>query len=156
VAGVAALATRQGLLTILFGARSPRCRHLVGAPVAAPAHALFAALIPIEEVVSSPVRDHQPVAGSCSPSRTAVPRLGHLRLGAMRRQPGRTSPGPRERRLGHRRGNGLGQIMTLLQLFVIAVFVADFVVHRPATVRSILGAQLSAAATALIGIRRTS
>jgi O-antigen ligase len=44
--------------------------------------------------------------------------------------------------------------MTLLQLFVIAVFVADFVVHQPATVRSILWVySLSATATALIGFQ---
>ena len=51
-------------------------------------------------------------------------------------------------------GTAGGQLVTLLQLFVIAFFVADFVVHQPTTVRSILWVySLSATATALIGFQ---
>ncbi|MEX1265193.1 MAG: O-antigen ligase family protein, partial [Actinomycetota bacterium] len=51
-------------------------------------------------------------------------------------------------------GTAWGSIVTLLQLFVIAVLVADFVVHRPEIVPSALWVySLSATATALIGIQ---
>jgi O-antigen ligase len=47
-----------------------------------------------------------------------------------------------------------GQMMTLLQLFLIAFLAADIVVDRPATVRSVLWVySLSATASALIGIQ---
>jgi O-antigen ligase len=47
----------------------------------------------------------------------------------------------------------LSKLTTLVQLFVIAVFIADFVVRRPSIVRPVLWAySLSAAATAAIGV----
>jgi hypothetical protein len=47
-----------------------------------------------------------------------------------------------------------GQLFTLIQLFVVAVLIADFVIRQPDIVRPILWAySLSAAATALIGVQ---
>ena len=156
VAGVAALATRQGMLTILFGLAALGVATLLGLRWPLLPLALFAALIPIEEVVVIPgFGTISRFAGILFAVTYAVPRLGHLRLGAM--------PPAAWAYLAWAvvsagwaldAGTAWGQILTLLQLFVIAVFVADFVVHRPATVRSILWVySLSAAATALIGIQ---
>lgn len=51
-------------------------------------------------------------------------------------------------------GTAWAEIPTLLQLFVIAVLVADVVVHKPSTVRSLMWVySLSAAATAVVGIQ---
>ncbi len=150
VAGVAALATRQGLLTILFGAAAS-VSPLVGARWPLLPSPCSPRSSDRGGSWSSPGSGPQPVAGILFAVTYAVPRLGHLRLGAMRRQLGVVA-WPRERRLGHRRGNGLGEIMTLLQLFVIAVFVADSLSIDPdGSVDP--GCTASAAATALIGIQ---
>ncbi len=156
VAGVTALATGLGMLPILLGLAVLGVGTLLGLKWPILPLALFAALIPIEEIVLiEGFGTISRFAGILFAVTYALPRLGHLKLGAMPAaawayvawalvsvgwalDPGRTG----------------GAMLTFLQLFVVAVFVADFVVHRPATVRSILWVySLSATATALIGIQ---
>ena len=112
--------------------------------------ALFAALIPLEEVVViEGLGTISRFAGILFAVTYALPRLGHLKLGAM--------PPAAWAYLAWAvvsvgwaldPGTAGGQIVTCLQLFVVAVFVADFVVHRPAIVRPVLWVySLSATAT---------
>jgi len=156
VASAVTLATGQGMLTILFGVAVLGVATLVGLKWPILPLALFAALIPLEEVVViEGLGTISRFAGILFAVTYALPRLGHLKLGAMplaawaylawavvsvgwALDPGRAG----------------GQLVTFLQLFVIAVLVADFVVHRPATVRLILWVySLSSMAVALIGIQ---
>ena len=156
VASAAALATRQDMLTILVGLAVLGVVTLLGLRWPILPLALFAALIPIEEVVViEGFGTISRFAGILFAVTYALPRLGHLKFGAM--------PPAAWAYLAWALvsvgwaldpGTAGGQIMTLLQLFVIAVLVADFVVHRPATVRSILWVySISATATAVIGIQ---
>ena len=156
VAGVTALATRRDMLPILVGLAVLGVGTLLGLKWPLLPLALFAALIPIEEVLVIPgFGTVSRFAGILFAVTYALPRLGHLKLGAM--------PPAAWAYLGWAIvsvgwaldvGTAWGQILTLLQLFVIAVLVADFVVHRPATVRTILWVySLSATATALIGVQ---
>ena len=115
----------------------------------------FAALIPIEQLVV--------VEGFGTISRLAgllfvvcygVPRLGQLALGAM--------PPAAWAYLAWAvlslgwaidPGTAVQPLSTLVQLFVIAVLIADFVVRHPTILRPVLWVySLSAAITALIGI----
>jgi O-antigen ligase len=153
---IAALATRQGVLILVLALALGGIATIVGIRWPLLPLMLFAALIPIEQVVI--------VEGLGTISRLAgilfavcygVPRLGQLSLRAM--PPAAwaflawalVSLGwaiDPETTLPH--------LVTLAQLFVIAALIADFVVHRPAIVRPVLWVySLSAAATALIGIQ---
>ena len=115
----------------------------------------FAALIPVEQVVV--------IEGFGTISRLAgllfavcygVPRLGNLALGAM--------PHAAWAYLAWAvlslgwaidPGTAVQHLSTLVQLFVIAVLIADFVVRHPTILRPVLWVySLSAAITALIGI----
>lgn len=156
VAGVAALATRQGMLPILVGLAVLGVCTLLGLRWPILSLALFAALIPFEDIVFiDGFGTISRFAGILFAVTYALPRLGHLKLGVM--------PPAAWAYLAWAivsvgwaldAGTASESIMTLLQLFVIAVLVADFVVHRPATVRSVLWVySLSATAAALIGIQ---
>jgi O-antigen ligase len=156
VAGAVALATQRDVLPILVGLSVLGVGCLLGLRWPILPLALFAALIPIEEIVLiEGFGTISRFAGILFAVTYALPRLGHLKLGAI--------PPAAWAYLAWAvvsvgwaldAGTAWGQIMTLLQLFAIAFLVADFVVHRPATVRSVLWVySLSAAATALIGIQ---
>jgi O-antigen ligase len=156
VAGVAALATRQGILPILVGLAALGVCTLLGLRWPILSLALFAALIPFEDIVFiDGFGTISRFAGILFAVTYALPRFGHLKLGAM--------PPAAWAYLAWAMvsvgwaldaGAAWGPIMTLLQLFVIAVLVADFVVHRPSTVRSALWVySFSATAAALIGIQ---
>ncbi len=117
---------------------------------------MFAALIPIEEVVViEGLGTISRFAGILFAVTYGVPRLGRLAFGAM--------PLAAWAYLAWAvvslgwaidPGTAWAQLQTLLQLFLIALLVADFVVQRPAIVRSVLWAySLSATVTALIGIQ---
>ena len=117
---------------------------------------LFVALIPIEElVVVGGFGTISKFAGILFAVTYRVPRLGHLTLRAM-------PPAAWAYlvwvilSLGWALdpNTAFGQIPTLVQLFVIAVLVADLVVQRPAVVRSLLWVySLSAAITAVVAIQ---
>jgi exopolysaccharide production protein ExoQ len=155
VATATAVATELNVLTILLGLAVLGVAVLLGLKWPILPLALFAALIPIEDlVVVEGFGTLSRFAGILFAVTYALPRLGHLKLAAM--------PPAAWAYLAWvlvsvgwalDPGTAVEQIVTLLQLFAIAVLVADFVVHRPATVRSILWAySISAAATAVIGI----
>ena len=155
VAIAAALATRQDLLTVLFGVAALGVGTLLGLKWPILPLALFAALIPIEEIlIIEGLGTLSRFAGILFAVTYALPRLGHLKLGAM--------PPAAWAYLAWAvvsvgwaldPGAATDQLATLLQMFAIAVLVADFVVHRPATARSILWVfSISATATAVFGI----
>lgn len=155
VVAVVALATWLGRLPILLGAGLFGLVTIVSFRWPFLALAGFAALIPIEEVLL--------IEGLGTASRFAgigfavtygLPRLGHLALGAM--------PPAAWAYLAWALVSigwaidadvAWSQLPTLLQLFAIALFVADFVARRPEIVRPLLWVySLSAAVTAAIGI----
>jgi O-antigen ligase len=118
--------------------------------------AAFVALIPIEEVVLiDGLGTISKFAGILFALTYGVPRLGRLQLGAMPPVAwaflvwGIASIG-----WAIDPNTSLAELATLLQLFLIAVLVADVVVQRPTIVRPILWVySLSAAATAVVGIQ---
>lgn len=153
--GVIALATRQDVVVIVLGIAALGVATLVGFKWPILCLGLFAALIPIEEiVVIDGFGTISRFAGILFAATYAIPRLGRLKPGAM--------PPPAWAYLAWAvasvgwaldAATAWEQILTLLQLFVIAFLVADFVVHRPETVRSVLWVySLSASASAVIGI----
>jgi hypothetical protein len=92
VASAAALATRQDMLTILFGLGILGVVTLLGLRWPILSLALFAALIPLEQVVViEGFGTISRFAGILFAVTYALPRLGHLKFGAM--QPGPTSRG---------------------------------------------------------------
>jgi hypothetical protein len=116
---------------------------------------IFAALIPIEQVVLiDGLGTISRFAGIMFAVTYGIPRLGRLALGSM--------PPAAWAFLAWAfvslgwaidPTTAWGELPTLLQLFLIAFLVADFVAQRPAIVRSVLWTySLSAAATALIGV----
>ncbi len=156
VTGAAALATRQGMLTILLGIAVLGVGFLLALKWPILPLALFAVLIPLEEVVVvEGLGTISRFAGVLFAVTYALPRLGQLKLGVMPTaawayvawvvvsigwalDPGRA----------------VDSIVTFLQMFVVAFFVADFVVHQPTIVRPILWVySLSAAAVALLGLQ---
>ena len=155
IAVVAALATRQDRLPIAVGLGFVMLAMLVSFRWPLVSLLAFAALVPIEEVLLiGGIGTLSRVAGVVFAVTYAVPRLGQLNLRAMPNAgwaymvwavaslAWAMSP-----------STAWAQLPTLIQLFVIAVLVADFVVRRPSIVRPILWAySLSAAATAVIGI----
>lgn len=155
MACLVAVATRLGVLPMLLGAVLLGFAALVGFRWPLLPLIVFAALIPVEEVVV--------IEGFGTVSRFAgllfavtygVPRLGRLALGVM--------PPAAWAYLAWailslgwaiNADEAWLQLPTLIQLFLIAVLVSDYVVQQPAIVRPVLWAySLSAAATALIGI----
>ena len=156
VLAVAALATRQGVLPIVLGAVVAAITALMGFRWPLVPLIVFAALIPIEEVlVIEGVGTLSRVAGLLFLMMYGAPRLGSLTLRAIPRA-GWAYVAWATVSLGWAISPEVGwaKIVTLLQLFLIAFLVADFVAQRPAIVRPVLWAySLSAAATALIGIQ---
>ena len=114
----------------------------------------FAALIPIEAVlVIANLGTISKFAGLLFAVSYGVPRLGRLAIAAM--PPAAWAyVGWAILSLGWAldRDAAWAELSTLLQLFVIALLVADVVVHRPTTVRPLMWVySVSAAVTGLIG-----
>ena len=155
VAGVAQ-ATRLGMLPMILGLVLVSLAALVSLRWPLLPLVLFVALIPIEElVVVDGFGTISKLAAILFAVTYGVPRLGNLALAAARPAAWAylawsvvsigwaLSPDA-----------ALAQIATLLQLFVVAILIADVVVQRPAVVRPLLWVySLSAAATALVGIQ---
>ena len=139
---VTAVAT--ALVALLLGFRWPLLLLFV-----------FAALIPIEEVVQvGELGTLSRIAGLLFAVVYVLPRLGRLTLRAMP-LPAWAFVGWAALSVGWAldQGAALAELPTLIQLFVVAILVADVVVHRPAVVRPLLWAYTaSAATTALLGI----
>ena len=152
---VAALATWLGMQPIVLGLGLVALLAVNGFRWPFVPLALFAALIPIEEIlVIEGVGTLSRVAGIVFAVTYAAPRLNNLSLGVM--PPAgwayvafamfslvwaMDAPTASQ------------QLLTLLQLFVIALLVGDYVVKQPAIVRPLLWIySLSAAATAAVGI----
>lgn len=154
-AGVA-LATRLGMLPMALGLVLAALVALVSLRWPLLPLALFVALIPIEElVVVGGFGTFSKFAGLLFAISYGVPRLGRLAFRAM--------PPAAWAYLAWAiisfgwaidPSTAWAELPTLIQLFVIAILVADVVVRRPDIVRSILWVySLSAAATALVAIR---
>lgn len=115
----------------------------------------FAALIPIEEVtLIGGTATLSRVAGLAFAATYALPRLATLRLGVIR-PAGWAFVGWAVLSLAWAISpdTAWSELPTLLQLFVIAVLIGDFVTREPSIVRPVLFAYtLSAAATAVLGI----
>jgi len=155
VALCVALATRADLLVqvtaiaivlvlLLLGLRWPLLLLFV-----------FAALIPIEEVVKlGEFGTLSRIAGLLFAVVYGLPRLGRLTLRAMP-LPAWAFVGWAALSVGWAldQGAALAELPTLIQLFVVAVLVADVVVHGPSVVHPLLWAYtLSATVAALVGI----
>jgi O-antigen ligase len=155
IAVVVALATRLGVLPIALGA------VLLGVITVASVRwpfillAAFALLIPLEEVVViDGLGTISRFAGILFAVIYAVPRLGRMTFGAMPTL-GWAFLAWAIVSLGWAIDPGIAwdQLPTLLQLFVIAVLVADYVVHRPEIVRPLLWVYaLSASVSAALGV----
>jgi O-antigen ligase len=156
VASVSALAAFAGVLPMALGLVAVVVLAALGIRWPLLPLVLFAALIPIEEVVViDGFGTATKVLGILFAVVYGVPRIGHLRLGAM--------PPAAWAYLAWAilslgwavdAGTSWSLLATLLQLFVIAFLVADYVVQRPGIVRPILWAySLAAAVTALIGVQ---
>ena len=152
---VAAVVTRMGMLPAALALVVAAIVTMVGFRWPLLTLALFAAFIPIEEVLL--------IDGVGTLSRFAailfavtygLPRLTQLRLGVMPRA-GWAYVGWAALSLGWAVDASVAwaQLATLVQLFLIAVLVADFVVLRPEIVRPVLWVySVSAAGTAAAGI----
>jgi O-antigen ligase len=155
VAAVAALATYQGVLAVLIVLVVGGVTAVVGFRWPLVPLVVFVALIPIEEViVLEGFGTLSRAAGLLFAVSYGAPRIGSLTLAAM--------PPAGWAYLGWAVVSlawalspevAWAQLSTLIQLFTIALLVADFVVRRPGMVRPVLWAySLSAGATALIGV----
>lgn len=156
VAAVVAAATRLGMLELLLGLVLTGLATLVGLRWPIVPLIAFATLIPIEEVVLiDGLGTISRFAGILFAVTYGVGRLGRLAFGAM--------PLAAWAYIAWALVSvfwavdtdaAWAQLQTLLQLFLIAVLVADFVLQRPAIVRPVLWAySISATATAFIGIQ---
>jgi O-antigen ligase len=152
---VAAVATRLNMLPVVLVLIAGVFATVVSFRWPLVTLALFAMFIPIEEVVQvDGIGTISRIAAIMFAVTYGIPRLTHLTLGAMPRAAWlyviwatlslgwAISP------------DAAGaELPTLVQLFIVAVLIADFVVHRPEIVRSVLWVySLSAAATAVIGV----
>ncbi len=154
VAAGAALATRLGLLPALLGLVALGVVSLLSVRWPLLPLAVFAALIPIEEVaVIGGFGTVSRLAGILFAVSYGVPRLGSLALGVMKPAAwaylawALVSMG-----WALDPAVAWSELATLLQLFVIAILVADFVVRRPEIVRPVFWVySVAAAATALVG-----
>ncbi len=158
IAGLAILvaeATRLSLMPTVVGAAVAVMVTMVCFRWPMLALVAFVALIPIEEVVViDGLGTVSKFAGVLFAVTYGLPRLGRLQLGAMPRAGwafliwALASVG-----WADDPNTSWGELATLLQLFLIALLIADVVVHRPTIVRPILWVySLSAAATACVGI----
>ena len=155
IAGVTALATRQGMLPMLIALVLLGVTAAVGFRWPLAPLLVFAALIPIEEViVIDGFGTLTRAAGILFAVCYGAPRISSLTLGAM--------PPAAWAYLGWAVASlawavsptaAGAQLPTLIQLFVIALFIANFVAQSPSVVRPVLMAySLAAAATAAIGV----
>ncbi len=153
---VVALATRVGLLPIAVGLALVPLVAVVSVRWPMVTLALFVALIPIEQVVViDGLGTISRFVGVLFAVTYGLPRLGRLSFAA--------TPTAAWAFLAWAvlsllwaldPATAWAEIPTLLQLFVIAVLIADVVVQRPAMVRSLLWIySLSAVATAAVGIQ---
>jgi O-antigen ligase len=153
---IAALATRLGVVPIAVGAVVLAIIAVLGFRWPLLPLIVFAVLIPIEDViVIDGIGTLSRVAGLLFMVTYAAPRLGTLRLGAIPIA-GWAYLAWAMVSIGWAISPQVAwaQAATLLQLFLIALLVANFVAQRPEIVRPLLWAySLSAAATALIGIQ---
>lgn len=155
VTGLVAIATWQGLLPMAFGLVF--LAIVVAASFRWPLMALagFAALIPIEEVLLiGGIGTISRFAGILFVVTYGLPRIGRIAFGAMP-PAGWALLAWSIVSLGWAMDPdvALAQLPTLVQLFIIAVLVADFIVEQPAMVRPLLWVySAAAAATALAGI----
>lgn len=155
VIGVVALGTRFGMLPALLALALFGVVTVVSFRWPIVALAVFAALIPIEEVaLIDGIGTLSRFAGILFAATYGLPRIGHLALGSM--------PSAAWAYLAWAMVS-LGwaldpdttwaHLPTLLQLFLIALLVADFVARQPTIIRPVLWVySISAAATAAIGI----
>jgi O-antigen ligase len=151
----AALATRFGILILVLAAIGAVVLTVVSFRFPLMTLLLFAAFIPIEEVVLiDGIGTISRFAGILFAVTYGIPRLGRLSFGAMPRT-GWAYLAWATLSLGWAISptTSWAELPTLLQLFLIAVLVADYVVQRPEIVRPVLWTySLSAGVTALIGI----
>ena len=152
---VVALATRLDLLPIALGLAIVAATAAVGFRWPLVPLLVFVVFVPIEEVVLiDGVGTISRLAGILFALTYGAPRLGQL---AFRLMPpagwGFLAWAVVSVGWAIDPGVAWGELATLLQLFLIAFLVADFVVQRPSIVRPLLWAySLSAAATAVVGI----
>ncbi len=151
----AAVATRLDVLPIVLGIVAAALLTVASFRWPLLPLAAFVALIPIEEVVIlDGVGTLSRLAGLLFAVTYVVPRLGRITLSAM--------PVTAWAYLtwvilslgwAIKPATAWLEIPTLIQLFVVALLVADFVIQRPEIVRAILWVySLSAAVTATLGI----
>jgi exopolysaccharide production protein ExoQ len=156
VVAAAAMATRLDMALIALGGVGVAITAVLGFRWPLLPLAVFAALIPIEDVVViEGLGTLSKVAGLVFAITYAAPRLGIVTLGAMPLA-GWAYLAWAIVSLGWAINPEVGweHVSTLLQLFLIALLVANFVAKKPEIVRPVLWAySLSAAATALIGIQ---
>ena len=155
VAVVVAVATNRDALVALVGVAALAIATMVGLKWPILSLGLFAVLIPIEQIVLiEGFGTISRFAGILFAVTYAIPRLGRLRPQAM-------PPAAWAYlawslvSIGWALDPGIAwdQYTTLIQLFVVAVLVADFVVDQPTIVRPVMWAySLSALATAVIGV----
>jgi O-antigen ligase len=154
VIAVSALATRMNLLPAAIAVVLIAVVTIASFKWPLLSLALFAAFIPIEAVVLiDGVGTVSRLAGVLFAVTYGVPRLGRLKFGSMP-PAGWAFVVWAVLSLGWAidPATAWAQLPTLIQLFLIAVVVADFVVQRPDVVRPVLWIySLSAAVTALIG-----
>ena len=154
VMSAAALATRFGMMTLVLVAVGAAVVTAVSFRFPLLTLLLFAAFIPIEEVVLiDGIGTISRFAGILFAVTYGIPRLGRLSFGAMPRA-GWAYITWATLSLGWaiRPDTAWAELPTLLQLFLIAVLVADYVVQHPEIVRPVLWTySLSAAATAVVG-----
>jgi O-antigen ligase len=156
VTALVAVATRQGMLSLFVGGAVAGLTLLIGLRWPLVPLLVFAALIPIEEVVVfDGLGTISRLAGVLFAVSYAGSQHGRLNL--------RVLPLAAWAYLAWAlaslvwaidQESAWSQLVTLLQLFLIAALVADFVVKRPEIVRPVLWVySASAAATSFVGIR---
>jgi len=151
-----AIATRSDLLLQVTGVAFVLLVFLLSLRWPLLALLAFVALIPIEEVIRfAEIGTPSRIAGLLFAVAYGIPRLGHLTLRAM--PPAAWAyAGFAVLSLGWALDPDAATdaLQTMIQLFAVAVLVADVVVHRPTVVRPLLWVySLSAALTALIGVQ---
>lgn len=155
IAPTIALATRLGMLPIALGFVLAALTTVVGFRWPLLPLAVFVVFIPIEEVLTvEGLGTISRLAGILFAVSYGAPRIGRLTFGLM--------PPAAWAYLAWAMvslgwaidpNTAWGELSTLLQLFLIAFLVADYVVQDPSIVRPLLWVySLSAAATAVVGI----
>ena len=155
VAAVVGLATRRDVLPLAVGMVVLAVAVALSFRWPLLALAAFAALIPIEEVaLIGGIGTVSRFAGLLFAATYGLPRIGRLAFGAMPTAGWAylawaiVSTG-----WAIKADVALGELATLLQLFIVAVLIADFVLTRPSIVRPILWVySTSAAIIAIVGI----